>query len=56
VDSRIPLQEARFPFAPPPYADVFPILFAPTVAFGAQRAELRFDARYLALPHQRPSR
>jgi len=53
VDSRIPLQEARFPFEPPPYAEVFPILFAPTVAFGARRAELRFDARYLALPLRR---
>jgi AraC-like DNA-binding protein len=53
VDSRIPLQEARFPFAPPPYAAVFPILFAPAVAFGARRAELRFDARYLALPLRR---
>jgi hypothetical protein len=36
VDSRIPLQEARFPFPAPPYAEVFPILFAPTVAFGAR--------------------
>jgi AraC-like DNA-binding protein len=53
VDSRIPLQEARFPFPAPPYAEVFPILFAPTVAFGALRAELRFDARYLALPLRR---
>ena len=53
VDSRIPLQEARFPFPAPPYAEVFPILFAPTVAFGARRAELRFDARYLALPLRR---
>jgi hypothetical protein len=53
VDSRIPLQEARFPFPAPSYAEVFPILFAPTVAFGAGRAELRFDARYLALPLRR---
>jgi AraC-like DNA-binding protein len=53
VDSRIPLQEAQFPFPAPPYAEVLPILFAPTVAFGAQRAELRFDARYLALPLRR---
>ncbi len=53
VDSRIPLQEAQFPFPAPPYAEVFPILFAPTVAFGARRAELRFDARYLALPLRR---
>jgi AraC-like DNA-binding protein len=38
VDSRIPLQEARFPFAPPPYAAVFPILFAPAVSFDTHRA------------------
>ena len=53
VDSRIPLQEARFPFPAPPYAEVFPILFAPAVHFQAARAELRFDARYLALPLRR---
>jgi AraC-like DNA-binding protein len=53
VDSRIPLQEARFPFPAPPYAEVFPILFAPAVRFHATRAELRFDARYLALPLRR---
>jgi len=52
-DDADPLQEARFPFPAPPYAEVFPILFAPTVAFGAGRAELRFDARYLALPLRR---
>ncbi|MBK6556379.1 MAG: Bifunctional transcriptional activator/DNA repair enzyme AdaA [Alphaproteobacteria bacterium ADurb.Bin100] len=53
VDSRIPLQEARFPFPAPPYAEVFPILFTPAVSFGTQRAELHFDARYLALPLRR---
>ena len=53
IDSRIPLQEARFPFPAPPYAEVFPILFAPAVRFQATRAELRFDARYLALPLRR---
>ena len=53
VDSRIPLQEARFPFPAPPYAEVFPILFAPAMRFQATRAELRFDARYLALPLRR---
>jgi hypothetical protein len=29
VDSRIPLQEARFPFPAPSYAEVFPILLRP---------------------------
>ena len=53
VDSRIPLLEARFPFAAPAYADVFPILFTPKVRFEADRAELRFDARYLTLPLRR---
>jgi AraC-like DNA-binding protein len=53
VDSRIALQRACFPFGPPPYADVFPILFAPDIRFGAERAALHFDARYLALPLRR---
>jgi AraC-like DNA-binding protein len=53
VDSRIPLQGAHFPFAAPPYADVFPLLFPGPVSFNAAKAEIRFDARYLALPLRR---
>jgi AraC-like DNA-binding protein len=53
VDSRIPLQSAHFPFAAPPHADVYPLLFPGPIAFNAPRAEIRFDARYLALPLRR---
>jgi AraC-like DNA-binding protein len=53
VDSRIPLQGAHFPFAAPPYADVFPLLFPGPVHFNAAQAEISFDARYLALPLRR---
>lgn len=50
VDSRIPLQGARFPFAAPAHADAFGHMFPGPVQFGAARAEIRFDARYLHLP------
>lgn len=53
VDSRLPLRAARFPFAAPPHAGVYPLLFAGPLDFGSERAELRFDARYLALPLRR---
>ena len=50
IDSRLPLQGARFPFAAPAHADVYPLLFPGPVAFGAGQAAIQFDARYLALP------
>ncbi len=50
VDSRIPLQGARFPFPAPAHADAFEHMFPGPLAFGAAQAALRFDARYLALP------
>ena len=53
VDSRIPLQGARFPFAAPPHAQVYPLLFGGELRFGARQAEIRFDADYLALPLRR---
>jgi AraC-like DNA-binding protein len=53
VDSRIALQAAHFPFAAPPHADVYPLLFPGPVGFNAAQAEIRFDARYLALPLRR---
>jgi AraC-like DNA-binding protein len=53
IDSRIPLQGARFPFAAPPHAAAYPLLFPGPLSFEAARAELRFDARYLALPLRR---
>lgn len=56
VDSRIVLLEARFPFTAPPHADAYAVLFPAPHVFGAARAELRFDARYLALPMRRDER
>ncbi len=53
VDSRIPLQGARFPFAAPPHAGAYALLFPGPLQFNAPQAELRFDARYLALPLRR---
>lgn len=56
VDSRIGLQQARFPFAAPPHADAYALLFPAPLTFDAARAEIRFDARYLALPMRRDER
>lgn len=54
VDSRIPLQGARFPFAAPPHVDAYVLMFpGPVLHFNAAHAEIRFDARYLALPLRR---
>ena len=53
VDSRIPLQATQLPFAAPPHADAYRHMFPGPLAFGAAAGELRFDARYLALPLRR---
>jgi AraC-like DNA-binding protein len=53
VDSRIPLQGARFPFAAPPHADAYALLFPGPLQFNSPQAELHFDARYLTLPLRR---
>lgn len=53
VDSRIPLQATRLPFAAPPHADAYAHMFPGPLAFEAAHAELRFDARYLQLPLRR---
>lgn len=54
VDSRIPLQGARFPFAAPPHVEAYGLMFpGPQLQFNAAQAEIRFDARYLALPLRR---
>lgn len=50
IDSRVALQGARFPFAAPAHADAFDHMFPGPLVFGAERASLSFDARYLALP------
>ena len=54
VDSRIPLQGARFPFAAPPHVAAYTLMFpGPVLQFNAPHAEIRFDARYFALPLRR---
>jgi len=53
IDSRIPLQGASFPFPAPTHADAYPFMFPGPLTFNAARAEIRFDARYLALPLRR---
>ncbi|MDP2820274.1 MAG: AraC family transcriptional regulator [Polaromonas sp.] len=53
IASRIPLQGARFPFAAPPHADAYGLMFPGPLQFDAAQAEIRFDARYLALPLRR---
>ncbi|MDB5941370.1 MAG: AraC family transcriptional regulator [Ramlibacter sp.] len=53
IDSRIPLQGARFPFSEPPHGEAYPLLFPAPLKFDAAQAEIRFDARYLALPLRR---
>ena len=53
VDSRIPLQAARFPFPAPQHADAYAHMFAAPLQFDAPAATLAFDARYLDLPLRR---
>jgi AraC-like DNA-binding protein len=53
VDSRIPLLGASFPFAAPPHAEAYRVLFDGPTRFEADEALIRFDARYLALPIRR---
>jgi AraC-like DNA-binding protein len=54
VDSRIPLQGARFPFEAPAHVEAYALMFpGPGLQFKAAQAEIRFDARYLALPLRR---
>ena len=54
VDSRIPLQSAHFPFAAPPHVNAYALMFpGPALQFNAPQAEIRFDARYLALSLRR---
>ena len=53
VDSRIPLQGAQFPYAPPPHVDAYALLFDGPSRFGSDEAAIRFDARYLDLPVRR---
>jgi AraC-like DNA-binding protein len=54
VDSRIPLQGARFPFSEPAHADAYRFMFpGGPLDFDAADAAIVFDARYLQLPLRR---
>jgi AraC-like DNA-binding protein len=53
IDSRIALQGARFAFAMPPHVEAYRHMFPGPLRFDAPQAEIRFDARYLALPLRR---
>ena len=53
IDSRIVLARAEFPFPEPAHVSVYPTIFCKEIAFGAPRAKIVFDARYLALPLKR---
>ena len=56
VDSRIGLQETQFPFAAPPHACAYAVLFSGPTRFEAGPASIRFDAQYLDLPLRRDER
>ena len=53
VDSRIGLAGSRFPFAAPAHVDAYRYMFPSPLKWDAAHAEIRFDARYLALPLRR---
>jgi len=53
IDSRIPLQGARFPFAAPAHQQVYAVLFSGATTFGQPQAQMQMDARYLDLPLRR---
>ena len=60
IDSRLGLQAAEFPYAAPPHADVYPLIFPGPIVFAPPgdpaapaQARLRLDRRYLELPIRR---
>ena len=53
IDSRIALARAEFPYPRPEHVSVYPTIFCRDLVFGAPRAKIVFDARYLALPLKR---
>jgi AraC-like DNA-binding protein len=53
VDSRIALQQAHMPFAPPPHHADYAVLFPCPTTFNAGQASIAFDARYLGLSLRR---
>ena len=56
IDSRIQLFSAKFPYAAPEHADVYPHLFSGEIRFNEPCAQLSFDVRYLKLPIRRDER
>ena len=56
IDSNIHLQQATFPFAPPPHRETYPLLFSGTVRFNAAHASFSFHPQYLELPIKRDER
>ena len=56
IDSRIALNEATFPFAPPAHQHVYPLLFSGAIRFNTEHAGFSFDTRYLTLPLRRDER
>ncbi len=53
IDSRIPLQGARFPFSAPAHHQVYAVLFSGATTFEQPQAQIQMDARYLDLPLRR---
>ncbi len=53
IDSAIALRSAAFPYPEPAHVSVYPTIFCKDPRFGAARAEITFDARYLTLPLKR---
>jgi AraC-like DNA-binding protein len=53
VDSRIPLQGARFPYPAPAHGEAYQLLFDGPAAYDQPHAALLLDARYLSLPIRR---
>ena len=56
IDSRMALLGAQFAFAAPPHRDAYEVLFSGSTVFDAASTDIRFDARYLALPLRRDER
>ena len=53
VADPLPLSSAHFPYAPPPHATDYELVFAPRVTFGADALTARLPAARLALPVRR---